>query len=197
MQHDYQRAAYGMRHLRCACCQITKMPLKGVLNRCEMNTAIRHVCSEAGSSRGAGGALPGAGAAAAVPRQAAAASGTSPEAGKLFAKVVAAEHSAQHEAPVQLPHSTARRIAGALGNALLLGGLGAGAFFGYYTYRYSPAEIDAMIDARSASDAAEAAGPVSEVRCLPRGAVFGGGAVLGAKRLFQFCSFPRWTSSHR
>ena len=146
-----------------------------------MKRASRHVCSEAGGSGGAGGALPGGATAAAVPRQAAAASGTSPEAGKLFAKVVAAEHSAQHEAQGQLPHpSTARRIIGALGNALLLGGLGAGAFFGYYTYRYSPAEIDAMIDARSQSDAAEA-GPVSEVRCLLKGAGFDGGDVLAAQ----------------
>lgn len=169
-----------------------------VLNRCGMKRASRHVCSEAGSSGGAGGALPGAAAAAAVPRQAAAASGTSPEAGKLFAKVVAAEHSAQHEAQGHLPHpSTARRIIGALGNALLLGGLGAGAFFGYYTYRYSPAEIDAMIDARSQPDAAEAAGPVSEVRCLLKGAGFDGGDVLAAKRPFEQCLCSTVQSRHR
>ena len=104
-----------------------------------------------------------------MPRQAAAASGTSPEASRLFEKVVAAEQSAQHEASAQLPPpSTARRVLGAIGNALLLGGLGTGAFFGYYTYRYSPEEVDAMIDARSQP---EAAGPVNEVNCLLRGAV--------------------------
>jgi len=99
-----------------------------------------------------------------VPRQAAAASGTSPEAKRLFEKVVAAEQRAEHEIPEALPPpSTAGRIAGAIGNTILLGGLGAGAFFGYYTYRYTPDEIDAMIEARSQP---EAAGPGNEVRTL-------------------------------
>lgn len=76
--------------------------------------------------------------------------GNSAAASRLFEKVTAAEQSAAaQEVPEHLQPSTAGRVAGAIGNALLLGGLGASAFFGYYTYRYSPEEVEAMIDSRA------------------------------------------------
>ena len=96
--------------------------------------------------------------------KAAAPGGETATTSRLFERVAAAEQegaaSAEQELPEHLPPSTAGRIAGAIGNALLLGGLGAGAFFGYYTYRYTPEEVDAMIEARSQP---EAAGPGNQV----------------------------------
>lgn len=56
------------------------------------------------------------------------------------------------------------RVAGALGNGLLLGGLAASAFFGYYTYRYTPDQLDTMV---SETEKAENAFPGSKVHPDP------------------------------
>lgn len=52
------------------------------------------------------------------------------------------------------------RVAGAVGNGLFLGGLAATAFFGYYTYRYTPDQLDTMV---SETEKAENAFPGSGV----------------------------------
>ena len=41
--------------------------------------------------------------------------------------------------------SAAGRIASGIGNTLFLGLLGAGSFFGYYTYRYTTDEVNDMV----------------------------------------------------
>jgi hypothetical protein len=41
--------------------------------------------------------------------------------------------------------NTAGKIASRIGNTLFLGLLGAGAYFGYYTYRYTTDEINDMV----------------------------------------------------
>lgn len=41
---------------------------------------------------------------------------------------------------------SAGRVIGGLGNALFFGVLGTGAFFGYYTYRYTNDQIETMIE---------------------------------------------------
>lgn len=46
------------------------------------------------------------------------------------------------------------RVAGIVGNTLLVSGLGTAAFFGYYTAKYTPDEVAAMVDAKATSESA-------------------------------------------
>ena len=59
----------------------------------------------------------------------------------------------------ELPEGVGR-VFSAIGNTLLLGGLATTAFFGYYTYRYTPDQLDTMV---SETEKAENAFPGSQV----------------------------------
>jgi hypothetical protein len=50
--------------------------------------------------------------------------------------------------------TTFGRTASILGNSLLISGLGIASFFGYYTLKYTPDEVAALVDAKSNSSAA-------------------------------------------
>lgn len=50
-----------------------------------------------------------------------------------------------HVSADALEHSAVGRIFSTVGNALFFGAVGAGAFFGYYTYRYSADEVEKMV----------------------------------------------------
>ncbi len=54
----------------------------------------------------------------------------------------------------QQPRSSLGKAFSLIGNTLFLGGLGAGAYFGYYTYYYSPEDVEVMVQAQSASESA-------------------------------------------
>lgn len=85
----------------------------------------------------------------------------SPQASKFFGNVglpaeaesaaaAASEAAAAHQGPAAaadaLENSAIGRAFSAIGNALFLGGVGAAAFFGYYTYRYDTDQVAHMVE---------------------------------------------------
>lgn len=180
-----------------------------VLRSNQMHTQSCVSCSEAASTSGRPGATPASGfAGSSNGASAGGAAGSSGAGGppgthiggtsRLFENIkpIASEQvTATHEAPSQ-PGAAMRALSSA-GNAALLGFLGAGAFFGYYTVRYNAEELQTVVhETRKPENQflgsavrTSAAGVQCSSICV----------ALGAHRVSMSCrfGFPSWSGIWR
>ena len=65
-----------------------------------------------------------------------------------------------------LEHTAVGRVFSAIGNGLFFGGLGAAAFFGYYTYQYDTDQVAHMVEETRNEQSNAFAGSKVSVVCL-------------------------------